>query len=1599
MILTSVDSMPKGRDYWCFLIKSDYWEKKMSTVLFAYGMNAFNQYLLPATDNADKDITLKKGIYGLKEDIVLNLEIVGGLWRLKSSEKYNYVKHSSTGETDNVLREGDVIYLNSAQEYVSTDSEPQIRLVVLEQESKFAVPQKYDVTKIVSLKIGNDASKNHIVYQCHRLVSREHAILEKRGDGLAIIDLSSNGVYVNGIRVIENKILAVGDVINIFGLKIVYMGKFIAVTSINEIKISQGLPLYNPNFDIKKKTKKGFFHRSPRNYQKLEYDNVEIEAPPAPKTDDNRPLWLVIGPSFTMMLPMLAGSALMIFSQTSNGNTPSPYMFTGMITAFGSAAVGVFWALTNIRLQKKSNKQNEENRLILYGQYLDDREKYINSRYVEARSILSNMYPSAKDVIKYDYNSAELWNRNANHEDFLAHRIGLGTTPFGMSINVPRERFTMVSDALAEKPMQIKRNYSVLNEAPINVDLLERKLIGIVGGAGKKGAYDIVRILSSQIAACDCYTDVKLVYIYDRDKDDENWEYTRWLPHVWSEDKKTRYVAGDKSEASDVFFELTQILRMRAEGELTKKESLPRPYYILIVSDMELLNGELISKYMFDCNSAYGLSSIILSEYMEDLPNECEFVIENDDTFAGIRNLADNTSQEIAFDSVTSGEVESFARKLINIEVKETEKSKDVPETVDFFEMYNCSNMSEFRVADKWRKNRNYENMRALVGLKGGGEPCYLDVHEKYHGPHGLVAGTTGSGKSETLQTYMLSLAIEFSPNDIGYFIIDYKGGGMAGLFEGLPHMIGSISNLSGNQVRRAMVSIKSENNRRMRIFKENGVNNINNYTKLVKSNPSMLAIPHLFIIIDEFAELKREEPEFMKELISVAQVGRSLGVHLILATQKPSGTVDENIWSNSKFRLCLRVQDKQDSKDMLHKPDAAYITQSGRGYLQVGNDEVYELFQSGYSGATYNPSGTNKGYSISMLNTIGRVVYSPNVKTIKAEVSDSITQLEAIKRHLAEVAKVEGFDHQMQLWMPLLPTAIHMADLNADDQVVFDGDWKKHTGEWRLSTAIGLLDDPVNQAQYPVYLDFTDGGHIAVLGSITSGKSIFMQSAIYGLISKYSPDWLNLYILDFSSQMLLCFEDAPHVGGVMTADDGALIEKFFFMMDKIIAERKQKFRGGNYSQYVMKNGMVESAIVVCIDNLGSFREKTDMRYDDNLMRLAKEGMGYGIYLMLTAADINASELTYKLADNIKTIFSIQMNDASKYRDVMRTNKLDVIPETGVKGRGLVIVNDIPLEYQTVLSVEAENDFERGARLKAISEAMAGAWSGKNARPIPVIPEKPVWREFAQLDSVTELNRDNRNMPIGYNSESAEPYCIDLAKTYSYIISGRARTGKTTALKAVICAAAMKSVANTVVIEIDGTDLAVTSERLGVRYINKPEDMFRFFGEIYAPFIARNKRKNELIAQGLDEVELFEIISKEFEPIYIICSDLSSFINTAYMTLEDTTIPPIKDFIKSISTKGKGHGIYFFMANNPENSLPAGIPSAAANGFIGFRTGIHLGGNASSIRYFDFNLSYNVLNATMKPGTGIIPVGNESDAKMVIIPNVKGNNDIDTSVQ
>ena len=1646
----------------------------MAMILSVYTTDAFKECILPPINNSDYEIVLNKNVFGLPEDLKLKLEVIGNSWKFRSSENYRITKNDVLYENQRI--EAQDMY----QVVVKGDS--RISVVVTERSKVFVPYTKYDLSGKTQIQVGK-SEENDIRYTFREFVSKKHARFVKKAEGWTLEDTSVNGVYVNGIRVQGSQMLKYGDYINIVGLHLVYLGTLLAVdTEHPQVTVVEGaLTLWEgadqqETVAIADHTGKYLFHRSPRSVQKIETDPIEIETPPNPEKPEQMPLFMAIGPALTMAFPMLLSCAMMIMSSRNSGSSRGIYMYTGLIMAVASAAIGSFWTLQNQRFHKKRLKEKEIQRFEAYSSYLLKKTEEVKQKYEHNMEAMRQRYVSAEECVGYTAHSDKLWNRNQLHTDFLNHRLGIGDVPFQVPVKVPAERFELVEDSLKDKPQYIYDNYKMLYQVPVALDLTAHRLIGIVGGDQKRGAIEVAKLLSAQIAAANCYTEVKLAYAYDQmnSADAGQWEFAKWLPHTWSQDHQVRFVGTNKATCSDLFYELTKLFRRREEVAEKMEHQFYCPHIVLFVSDPQLLSGELLGKYAFEEKLNYGLTTILLTDDREQLPNSCQFIIENSEAFQGMYDVMAGEDERLVvqFDTLADDHLLQFARRLANIEVQETETGGEMPQSLTFFDMYHANSLNDFHVLERWKKNRIYENIRGLIGQKAGGRDCYLDVHEKYHGPHGLVAGTTGSGKSETLQTYMLSLAVNYSPDDVGYFVIDYKGGGMANLFTGLPHLIGQISNLSGNQVHRAMVSIKSENRRRQQIFNENGVNNINLYTKLYKSGEATVPVPHLFIIIDEFAELKREEPDFMRELISVAQVGRSLGVHLILATQKPSGTVDDNIWSNSKFRLCLRVQDKQDSNDMLHKPDAAYITQAGRCYLQVGNDEVYELFQSGYSGAAYvEDNGMAATDSVHLISSLGKVelrgsyvknqqreqqlrnwlamlekayqhtavvpddtadhriegmyeyleqqgveyprsnynssrlmdfvkLYEESVqlggnvvtqmitlareKGVKLPQVKEKTQLEAMKDYLACLAKENGYVHNLQLWMPVLPEQLYLQEFEEFRTVAFDGSWKHTLDNRELEVVIGKLDDPHNQQQMPLLLNLSEGGHVAVCGSVGSGKSTFLQSMVYALLMKYSPEQLHVYAIDYSSKMMAAFEQAPHVGGVMYEGDDEKISKFFYMMNQILEERKNLFHGGNYSQYVKAHGVTIPAILVVIDNYSAFNEKTEELYNDFIVQLSKEGLSHGIYLALSGAGFNRSEIPTRIAENIMNVFAIQQTDKFGYSDILRSMKFDVLPETGVKGRGLAYYGTQILEFQTVLALQGADDYQRLEQIEKVCGNMRECYKGRRARQIPQIPQKPIWQEFAELEETEILAAKPDQLPIGYNSVNASVYALDLRQIYCFLIMGMHRSGKKNCMRAAIEAALLKQ-ARVCVIDSPAGGLMAYQHREGVDYLQSEREIFNYFEALIPVLTERKKIRQSMLEQDCDEDEIHARMIQEI-PYFIFLPDLVWFTQMLQMSELQ-----MEGALKNIIGKGAMHNVYFFGVLSVEDrSQVNGMELFQA--FSGYRTGIHFGGKVDENRVLGFDyVPFREQAVLMKAGVGMLPdTLVDADAAKVIVPLVRG---------
>lgn len=1565
----------------------------MGYIIMAYASGGYAEYILPALNDANYEIILKRSTFSLPMDLAVSLEIVDDKWSFVEQREYQIVVNNGESGFGKKLEDGLVLELIVGQRKVT--------LVVLVSESAFPVFSKYSLDSINQIMIGKELGST-IEYDFRGFISRNHTVLFRHENKWVVQDNSSNGTYLNGRRIRNQEYLHFGDQITLFGLRLVYLGNLIGVYALSgEYKVNDpNLIPYHPRENLvlpeerEAVEPKSFFKRAPRTLEQLYTEQIEIEAPPQLNKSKKRPLLLTIGPSFTMAIPMLMGCLMSIMAAKSTGSNRGLSMFTGVVTAMSSAVIGIIWALTNMRYADREADENEETRFNAYGQYLIDVTNFIKEKYDYNKEILFRTYLSGQECCSFNRWDVRLWNHNEKQADFLSVRLGTGTIPFQADIRIPKKKFSLQYDELASKPEMIRESYMNLLSVPVCMDIWKKGLIGIIGGLGKNGAYSVAYNMIAQLAANTCYTDLKMVFIYKHNPDLEKlWSFAKWLPHVWTEDRKMRLIASDKSELGDVCYELASILRMRTE-EQTRAKAYPLPHFVIFVDDMELLQGENMERFIYNPRPEYGITTILLAEKYEDLPNSCEQIIQNDGRASGFFHVSDEEekSKDLVFETVSYEQLEQLARRLCEVEVNEVVGNGEIPNSLDFFEMFGVSTLEELQVLDRWKKNRNYENMRVPIGHKNGGNVCYLDIHEKYHGPHGLVAGTTGSGKSETLQTYMLSLAVNFSPDDIAFFIIDFKGGGMANLFSGLPHMAGQISNLSGNQVRRAMISIKSENMRRQRIFAEHNVNNINNYTKLYKNHEARNPIPHLFIIIDEFAELKREEPEFMKELISVAQVGRSLGVHLILATQKPSGTVDDNIWSNSKFRLCLRVQDKQDSNDMLHKPDAAYITQAGRGYLQVGNDEIYEQFQSGYSGAEYvdDPKQNKAAVSIMMTLTGRQIMAGGSSRRKRMGNVKAKSQLDSVIEYLGVVADRYHYDRRMLLWLPVLPEMLYLEDLEKEETWYQNGNWPQHTGQWKLETIVGLYDDPASQAQNPLVVNFSDAGHLAVCGMVATGKSTFLQTFLYAMIQQYSPQELNCYVLDYSSRMLLPFESAPHCGGVIIDTDVDKVKKFFFMLNDIMRERKLLFKGGNYSQYLQanKNKATLPAIIVVIDNYANFREKTNNAFDEDMIRISREGVGYGIYLVMSSAGFGSNEIPSRVNDNIRTVISLEMGDKFKYSEILRTTRVEILPETEVKGRGLAYVHGTILEFQTALAVKAADAYEMSEAIEATCRDMTEAWSGVKARKIPVIPEQPVFSEFIQNDEYEKAEKSERHLPMGYLALDASIHSLDLWNTYCYIIQGKSRTGKKNVLKTLMYAASKKENAETYLIDLKGKDLQKTAEQLGINYLADEDGVYELFKMTVPIFKERNLKKRELISQGVEQDELAEKMNQE-KKIFIFVSDMPAFIQSVYNPADSNK--SMKAYLENITEKGSYHAFYFIgTLNQDEVSSVSGYKMY--QNMISYKTGIHLGGNISAQRMFQFsNIPFQDQSKPSKPGVGLIPsVEDPGAAQNVVLPLVKG---------
>ena len=1194
------------------------------------------------------------------------------------------------------------------------------------------------------------------------MLSERHLCIRTSVREAELLIEGRNGGYLNRNYLSrgERVVLCYGDVIQLFGWTMIWLKELLAVYSLSGEHAVVKLEQYKYESDVSIKWNEygHVFSPAPRNYSLPDKEVVELEFPPERQETEKRALFLTIGPAFTMVIPMLLGFGAVVWNKNSENEQ---FLYTSLITAAASAVLGGFWAYMNVWQHKKGLQASERRRRVAYQNYAADCEQKIKEKYRYHQNVLRGMYLPIADCMREAGGLPYLWNRTEQDKDFLACRVGIGTLPFDVPIVIPKERFSVAADSLKELPARLKKKYGEIKEVPVCIDLRKARLCGVVAGR-TEDLEGLLWMLALQISVACSAKQMRLVCLFTRSKvPAEGLTWLRWLPHLWADE--LRLLALDPVHAKGLAYQAEQLLKEPGEQE---------KHWVIFTDDYELLGKSMIESER--------ICVLLFANNYRELPVECRYILLKSAGFSGqvVLKAEPAFRRELRFDSVCREEAETYARRMCGLASDSVQGKTPIPKKVTIFELFGDQKTNRETICKRWCEGGAKESLCIEIGVAKGNRSCFLDAHERGHGPHGLIAGMTGSGKSEMLQTIILSLAIRFSPLEVGFFLIDYKGGGMANLFADLPHLLGSISNLSGDMIYRAMVSIRSENERRQRLFLTAAVNQIYDYQKLYREGLVTIPLPHIFIIIDEFAELKREEPDFMRELVSVAQVGRSLGMHLVLATQKPSGTVDDNIWSNARFRICLRVQDKQDSNEMLHRPDAAFLTNPGRAILQVGNDELYEIFQGAYTMEPYFEKEQEKE-SVHLLDEYGKKssVYVP----CKSDgVSGEAVQPQ-IKKLLEEIAGAADFMNvpkQDSLWLPVLPETLYLEELYAIEQ--------EQRETYKIT--VGRYDDPRHQKQGTYSIDLPRGGHHVICGIAACGKSTFLQTILYALIEQENPETLHIYMIDYSSNLLAGFAQSCLAGGVITEEEQDKLPKLFFMLRELLLERKRLFRGGSFSQYRFTNANAPPAILLVIDDYGGFREKTDGMYDDDMQELAKFGENYGIYLILTASGIGTKELPARLFENCKTGICLLMSDKYRYCEVLRTMQIPLKPPENSKGRGIAWIEGELLEFQCAFCMKSQNDFDRMEKLRIRIQQRNELYPTRRASRIPQIPEKPVLTEFFDLLDEKEW-QSSEGLPVGYEEQSGKIYGIPFWEIRHVLVTGKKKTGKSN------CLAVMKRVA------------------------------------------------------------------------------------------------------------------------------------------------------------------------------------------------------------
>ncbi len=1299
------------------------------------------------------------------------------------------------------------------------------------------------------------------------------------------------------------------------------------------------------------------FNRPPRiQTPRKEYELALIPPPQIPPKPTIN--WATVGlPIFAVGLVL----ALMIFFSKSTS-----YLSYAMFLPFMLASVVA--SVISWRSQTKQNRVIRQSQIAAFGSELENKGNKIDDYKSKQLATQLQINPSPQECLEIvSREETRVGERRPADGDFLTFRLGLGTGDSQIRVKgIPTENRDPGYGSLYDEADKLMEHAKMLEHAPVLCDLKE---VGSIGVAGKVddlrefGWAAAVQLLTHHwpaelnIAAFSSFVET------------ENW---KWLNQVRHKSPifqhaviELRQTQGVKKALVILEEELRRrksvFVNLRAIGS-ERVTHVNLPALVVIFDRVSGVYNHAAFALLLKEGRELGVYGIFLTDSVEEIPAECGAIVLIETTGISYRKTGENQQSinKIEPDRMSVASVETYSNKLASIKWLIPQQVTEPPEHLTLLELFPYARLDDLPLASWWGGKHPFGYLRAPIGKFSPTAELIFDLNESDtgHGPHGLIGGMTGSGKSELLKTMILSLALTHHPYDLNFALVDYKGGGAFDGFEALPHVVGVITDIQNHAdyATRVIQSLAWEVKRRERILADARKNfdltsaHIDEYRAKLKVK---IPIPRLIIIFDEFAEFQEHHQEESKKLINIARVGRSLGIHLILCTQNPMGkAVDQQVRDNSKFTICLKVKTPETSKGLVNIPDAVQL-RTGEAYFHVDGPQKFKV------------AYTRSEFSLSKAVNSDTNATTPYRKYQIQEVSEAQAIIEEISLQDRELA----IPIPPKIWQEPLPDLLTLSDLirSSGENPNWTGTGWAQDNHASPSLPLGLLDDPLHQKQ-PV---FAVRDHLLLFGASGSGKSTALLTAAMSIGMMYSPAEAHIYCFDISGQSplkLLETSGMPHLprqGGIIHGSDIERSNRLFKMLRTIIVERGKKIASKQIQ--TSKARIQEPYTFVLIDGISKQFNNDNPGFQQQLDFVMRHGAALGVYVLLTG------NLSIDVPEALRADRNIILLQGIAPGEIL--SLVGRAPETYQKkvaagqepglGRGILNANPA-LEFQCAMPFAPEEQTLEG--FSAVLEAMGNAWSGPWPPDVEKLAESIPLSEIVRFEAAPAIT-------VGKGLESLEPVGFSLVDDgpLFMIVSMTSGLGKTSALYLCLSQIVKNHKPRdlkVILIDYHSRTLRhfaklphLVNDGTVHTHVTQREDLK---GVVDWLSNEVSERRNKLAKAYANSPQTFDDKSMvaNLGKILLVIDDYESFV---------TSVPTDLNRLTKTIIEGEEVGVRLILT---ENHAILGIPPLRSDELIlrakKYATGILLGGSAGLEAFNNVRPPNNQITANLLPGRGYL---------------------------